>query len=442
MRYPNLLLMFVLVATVIGCGESADPAGTPTYYGEAKAIIDTRCATCHQAGDIGPFPLTTYEEVSAVTVPVIRASIANGTMPPWQPSDDCNTFRGNIDLAPDEKGVLLAWLDGGAPEGDPADEPESSTSEETAPFAVDMSLRLPEPYTPTIEPDDHRCQLIPWPATETRFVTGSRVTPDQRSIVHHVIIFVVGPEQVAQYQAYDDAEEGPAVLADVRSRAGIPINALLAIPVFRDYDLVNVVVFGVSNGNGGIEIWTRDERDELAISGSWYEGLSSFEFISQYVRFPKGAGVPGACWKDGRPRIVPCPAEAPGFIRSFDKDPAHLADCIGLPIGRDYGFAGSIILLLSDESKPFARNFSLWQCESSAPSESDPDPTIKFSGSSSNASDFDPAWCQQICDKVAKERGTVVLNAETGNLPDGFQFGVVIPFFAKESINDLAVLLY
>ncbi len=209
MRYPNLLLMFVLVATVIGCGESADPAGTPTYYGEAKAIIDTRCATCHQAGDIGPFPLTTYEEVSAVTVPVIRASIANGTMPPWQPSDDCNTFRGNIDLAPDEKGVLLAWLDGGAPEGDPADEPESSTSEETAPFAVDMSLRLPEPYTPTIEPDDHRCQLIPWPATETRFVTGSRVTPDQRSIVHHVIIFVVGPEQVAQYQAYDDAEEGP-----------------------------------------------------------------------------------------------------------------------------------------------------------------------------------------------------------------------------------------
>jgi hypothetical protein len=236
--------------------------------------------------------------------------------------------------------------------------------------------------------------------------------------------------------------ENSTVLANARSHAGIPIDALLAIPIFRDYDLVNVVVFGVTNGNGGIEIWTRDERDELAISGSWYEGLASFEFISQYVRFPKGAGVPGACWKDGRPRIVPRPAEAPGFIRSFDKDPAHLADCIGLPIGRDYGFAGSIILLLSDESKPFARNFSLWQCESSAPSESDPDPTIKFSGSSSNASDFSPAWCQQICDEVAKERGTVILHAESGNLPDGFQFGVVIPFFAKESINDLAVLLY
>ena len=28
-------------------------------------------------------------------------------------------------------------------------------------------------------------------------------------MVHHVIVFVVGPEEVEQYQAYDDAEEGP-----------------------------------------------------------------------------------------------------------------------------------------------------------------------------------------------------------------------------------------
>ena len=75
---------------------------------------------------------------------------------------------------------------------------------------MDFSLQLRNPYTPTLEPDDHRCQLIPWPATETRFVTGSRVTPDQRSIVHHADSFCeAGPEQAAQYQAYDDLEEGP-----------------------------------------------------------------------------------------------------------------------------------------------------------------------------------------------------------------------------------------
>lgn len=218
MRYPSLSLMFMLAVTAVGCGESADPVGesdaesevapTHTYHGEAKAIIDARCGTCHQAGGIGPFALTTHEEVSAFAGPV-RASIVNGTMPPWQPSDDCNTFVDNIDLTASEKEVLLTWLDEGAPEGEPVNELPGASSQESAPFAVDMSLQLPEPYTPTVEPDDHRCQLIPWPATETRFVTGTRVTPDQRSIVHHVIIFVVGPEQAAQYQAYDDAEEGP-----------------------------------------------------------------------------------------------------------------------------------------------------------------------------------------------------------------------------------------
>jgi len=70
-------------------------------------------------------------------------------------------------------------------------------------------MPLPEAYTPTLEPDDYRCQLIPWPAEGVEYVTGLRVQPDQRAIVHHVIVFLAGPEQVAQYQAYDDVEEGP-----------------------------------------------------------------------------------------------------------------------------------------------------------------------------------------------------------------------------------------
>ncbi|MEL6347911.1 MAG: cytochrome c [Myxococcota bacterium] len=200
------------LALVLGCAEDDElkdndvDADAPTYYADARAIVDARCATCHQDGDIGPFPLTTYDEVMAFSGPVL-ASIENGSMPPWQPSDECNSFQGNIDLTADEKDILIRWLDAGGPEGDPADASESVAADE--PFAVDLSLQLPEPYTPVREPDDYRCQLIPWPEEETRYVTGLRVNPDQRSIVHHVIVFMVGPDQVAQYEAYDAAEEGP-----------------------------------------------------------------------------------------------------------------------------------------------------------------------------------------------------------------------------------------
>ena len=236
--------------------------------------------------------------------------------------------------------------------------------------------------------------------------------------------------------------ENSAVLQHVRNISGLPINALLAIPVYRDYTLVNVVVFGLTAGYGGVEIWSRDERDELAISGSYYDGLESFEFISQYVRFPKGAGAPGACWKDGRPRIVPQPHTAPNFIRSFDKDPANPSLCIALPVGRDYGFAGSIVLLLSDLTKPFARDFNLWQCDSSPATEQDSNPEIKFVSSSLDSSEFDPNWCQQLCDQMATSRKTILLDATKDSLPHGYRFGIVIPFFVNNSIEDLAVLLF
>ena len=96
----------IVGTTLFGCSDET-LHDTPTYYGEAKAIVDSRCATCHQAGDIGPFSLTTHEEVTAFEG-VVRASIVSGTMPPWQPSDDCNSYNDNYDLTPDEKDVLLA----------------------------------------------------------------------------------------------------------------------------------------------------------------------------------------------------------------------------------------------------------------------------------------------------------------------------------------------
>ncbi|MFN3199493.1 MAG: hypothetical protein ACE366_13900 [Bradymonadia bacterium] len=209
------LVLLPLLLT-FGCGndDSATPAPAEnapstealTYYKDVKAIIDARCANCHRPGDIGPFSLTTYEEVMAFKVPV-QASIANGTMPPWQPDDACNTYAGNIDITDDEKADLMAWLEGESLEGDPADAPEAVAA--PAPYETDIVVKLPEPYTPVLEPDDYRCQLIPWPADEKRFVTGLRVKPDQRAIVHHVIVFLIGPDQVEEFMAYDAAEEGP-----------------------------------------------------------------------------------------------------------------------------------------------------------------------------------------------------------------------------------------
>lgn len=217
------LLLSLLAVPLTGCDgapDSPDDPGTPdagtdlTYYRDTKAIIDSKCASCHRDGDIAPFPLGTYEEVAPYAA-AMAGAIASGAMPPWQPDDACNSYRGDFSLSDAEQDTLLAWLQGGAPAGDPADHPADGAVSgahaiESEPFVPDVTLQMAEPYLPPEDAhDDYRCFLLEWPETEPVYVTGSSVTPDQRGLVHHVILFRVGPADADTVRALDAAEDGP-----------------------------------------------------------------------------------------------------------------------------------------------------------------------------------------------------------------------------------------
>jgi hypothetical protein len=188
-------------------GETGEQQATYTYWADAKAVLDQKCAGCHVSGDIAPFALTTYAEVSAVA-PILPFAIEVGSMPPWPPADGCNEYQHNRSLDEAERELLLTWLAEGAPEGDPADEPPPGDEDPADDFQPDVTLTMLEPYTPTQGPDDYRCFVIPWDGPEP-WVTGFRVVPDQRSIVHHVIAFAVDPELADSVEALDAAEPGP-----------------------------------------------------------------------------------------------------------------------------------------------------------------------------------------------------------------------------------------
>lgn len=235
LRDPNVLLSLGLLLP-LACGDAADPSaeatdaatgttgeGTTeasddadttaaaedplyTYWRDAKPVIDDRCGGCHRPGDIAPFSLRTYDEVRAVAA-ALPASLQSGTMPPWPPADGCQDYQHSRALSPEQAELLLAWLDEGALEGDPADAPE-------LPPVVDeweptTTLQMTEPYVPTVEPDEYRCFLMPWTEAAQRYITGLRVVPGNRSIVHHVIVFNAAPDAVTEFVAKDEAEPGP-----------------------------------------------------------------------------------------------------------------------------------------------------------------------------------------------------------------------------------------
>lgn len=189
---------------------TAGVEATVTYYEHVKPLLDARCASCHQDGGIAPFALTTYEDAAAWSG-AAGIAIHAGTMPPWPPAAGCNEYAGNRELSDDEIALLDTWIAERTPMGDPALEGAPLQDADPGLTRVDLSLAMPESYSPQNAPDDYRCFVVDWPAeyTTTQYVAGFRAKPGNGAIVHHVIAFLATPDQVAQYAALDEAEPGP-----------------------------------------------------------------------------------------------------------------------------------------------------------------------------------------------------------------------------------------
>ncbi|MGK4002464.1 c-type cytochrome [Sorangium sp. So ce1036] len=205
-----------IALAVAGCGggerEAAAGGDAPanlSYYRDIKPIFDAKCAGCHTTGGIAPFSLERHD-AAAPWAAAIKRAVVDRTMPPWLADDACAEYVGDRSLSDEQIETIAAWVDGGAVEGDPAEEGPPLGGPAGDDLArVDLSLEMPTEYTPVEEPDDYRCFVVDWPAEGTRYVTGFRVRPGEQRTVHHVIAFVADPDQLATVDALDASDAGP-----------------------------------------------------------------------------------------------------------------------------------------------------------------------------------------------------------------------------------------
>lgn len=236
-------------------------------------------------------------------------------------------------------------------------------------------------------------------------------------------------------------DEGCVMLKEASERSGEKLNALVAAPFVNDRNSVTIVVFGLGEGFGGLEVWSPDDRDELSISGSYYQGMDSFEFISQYIRFPRGSGLPGQSWKLRRPTMIKDPGVDADFIRSFANDPADMSACVGIPVTCDYGSDGAVLLLLSSTQQPIVRQIDILSCESSTPTEDDAFPPVRLvqhettTAESNGEVGESTSRLQVTCDRLAQKRDVIWLSAGEAGVPANAQASLVVPFFDKGRIS-------
>lgn len=192
-------------------GDVEDPAAT--WHRDVRPIVEGRCIACHEVGGIAPFPLTSYEEAEPWAESILVA-VESGAMPPFPADSACNTYEHDPTLTAEQIEVVRAWVDAGNPEGDPAIVGAALPELGGELPRIDFETGMTAPHVPVAEDvgglDEHRCFLVDWPRTEDVFVSGYQVVPGNRKAVHHLVMRVIGPDDLAQYEAEDaaDASDG------------------------------------------------------------------------------------------------------------------------------------------------------------------------------------------------------------------------------------------
>jgi hypothetical protein len=186
-----------------GAAELPTAAGGPTFHGEVAAIFSQKCTGCHQEGGIGPFVLTEYEPARE-RASQIAAYTAERIMPPFlmETGGACGSFDESIALTEAEIATIAEWAEAGAPEGTRA----AAVALGPRPLPVlegarDFALPSFEPEItggPLAEFDEYRCFPVEHSLTSDQYVTGYDVLPGNASIVHHLLAFIVDPNQTVE----------------------------------------------------------------------------------------------------------------------------------------------------------------------------------------------------------------------------------------------------
>lgn len=175
--------------------QQIDDVNEVTFAGDIAEILQQNCQVCHQPGAIGPMSLMTYEDVRPWT-PLIRERVIKRAMPPYHYDTDVGIQRLKEDkrLSEQEIQTIVAWVDSGAPLGDPADMPAPVKWPDASEWRLAAEFGQPDlvipsaPYTVPLGGQDIFWQpVVPTGLAEDRCMKAIETKPSVpgRAVTHH-----------------------------------------------------------------------------------------------------------------------------------------------------------------------------------------------------------------------------------------------------------------
>ncbi|HEY5952007.1 MAG TPA: cytochrome c, partial [Kofleriaceae bacterium] len=199
MRVQLFGLLGFATLTLIGCGtdvagdDTQPPEPRATWNQDVAPIVAEHCMSCHQAGGIAPFELTTYDMAHDYASRMLD-KIETGEMPPFDAREesDCTPRFGWQDdprLSDAEINTIKLWIEDGLAEGAAAPEPMIPNTELAG---ITKTLKPVVPFTAAGTRDQFICYVLD-PQTQGAWLTGMQVRPGNSLVVHHVVVTELVP---------------------------------------------------------------------------------------------------------------------------------------------------------------------------------------------------------------------------------------------------------
>ncbi|HYL36295.1 MAG TPA: thiol-disulfide isomerase [Bryobacteraceae bacterium] len=186
---------FAVAAMVAGAAWAASAPPQVTFHKDVEPILQKHCQECHRPGEIAPFSLLSYKDARP-WAKAIRADVLTKKMPPWFADPRYGHFVNDRSLSPDEVSTLVSWVDSGVKEGDLKDAPKALAFVDGWNIQKpDVVLGMSESFHLPAKGDiPYQYVVLPTQFTEDKWVQMAEARPSDRSVVHHVVIFIRDPQ--------------------------------------------------------------------------------------------------------------------------------------------------------------------------------------------------------------------------------------------------------
>ena len=263
-----------------------------TFHKDIQPLLQKHCQSCHRPGEVGPFKLFTYEDVSQYAE-TIEEVVIDRRMPPWHGilNEKFGKLQNDKRMPDNEIRTLVSWIRAGMPEGNPQNAPKAIQWPSPTAWAIgkpDFVYQMVEPFAvPATGVINYQFFRVPVNLNADRWIQAIQVRPGNRQVVHHIGLHIApagntdysGLAMAALFGLTGDRSSplNDYVPGDLCNHKEYPSHRAVRIP--RNSDLIFEVHY-TPNGKA------TTDRSEVAIR--WAKGPPQDEVLTKVFRKKRG----------------------------------------------------------------------------------------------------------------------------------------------------------